>query len=251
MQTGDAGLAWAEPVVEVRKPDGQHVLYGHVTADKTEAFAKAAAAGIAKEHAIGVISGAATDGGLVPMLADIDWAKIQVRWLMYNCGVIDPDNIDHYIARGGYSQYMAAAQMDRAALINVVKGSTLRGHSGSFFSTGMKWSFLKDAKAEPKYLVCNADEGDPGAWVNRVLMESDPHSILEGMLIGAYATGATHGWIYIRDEYPLAVERVNRALQACRDKGIFGEDALGTGRALRRGGRARRGRVRLRRRNGA
>ncbi len=227
MQTGDAGLAWAEPVVEVRKPDGQHVLYGHVTADKAAAFAKAAAAGIAKEHAIGVISGAATDG--VPMLADIDWAKIQVRWLMHNCGVIDPDNIDHYIARGGYSQYMAAAQMDRDALINVVKGSTLRGHSGSFFSTGMKWSFLKDAKAEPKYLVCNADEGDPGAWVNRVVMESDPHSILEGLLIGAYATGATHGWIYIRDEYPLAVERVNRALQACRDRGIYGENALGTG----------------------
>jgi NADH-quinone oxidoreductase subunit F len=227
MQTGDAGLAWAEPVVEVRKSDGQHVLYGHVTADKAEAFAKAAAAGIAKEHAIGVISDAATDG--VPMLADIDWAKIQVRWLMHNCGVIDPDNIDHYIARGGYSQYMAAAQTDRAVLINVVKGSTLRGHSGSFFSTGMKWSFLKDAKAEPKYLVCNADEGDPGAWVNRVIMESDPHSILEGLLIGAYATGATHGWIYLRDEYPLAVERVNRALQACRDRGIYGENALGTG----------------------
>ncbi len=226
MQTGDAGLAWAEPVVEVRKSDGQHVLYGHVTADKVEAFATAAATSVAKDHAIGVISGAA-DG--VPMLADLDWAKAQVRWLMYNCGVIDPDNIDHYIARGGYSHYMAASQMDRDALISVVKGSTLRGHSGSFFSTGMKWSFLKDAKAEPKYLVCNADEGDPGAWVNRVVMESDPHMLLEGLLIGAYATGATHGWIYVRDEYPLAIERVNRALQACRDRGIFGENALGTG----------------------
>ena len=227
METGDAGLAWAEPVVEVRKPGGQHVLYGHVTAATVDGFAKAAAAGIAREHAIGVIAGAPVDG--TPMLADIAWTKGQVRWLMYNCGVIDPGNIDHYIARGGYSHFVAAAQMDRDALINVVKGSTLRGHSGSFFSTGMKWGFLKDAEAEPKYLVCNADEGDPGAWVNRVVMESDPHMMIEGMLIGAYATGATHGWIYIRDEYPLAIERVNVALQQCRDKGILGEDALGTG----------------------
>ncbi len=227
METGDAGLAWAEPVVEVRRPGGQHVLYGHVTAATVDAFATAAASGIATEHAIGVIAGTVAAG--VPMLADIEWAKGQVRWLMYNCGVIDPGNIDHYIARGGYSHFVASTQMDRGALINVVKGSTLRGHSGSFFSTGMKWSFLQGAKAEPKYLVCNADEGDPGAWVNRVVMESDPHMMIEGMLVGAYATGATHGWIYVRDEYPLAIERVNVALQQCRDKGILGENALGTG----------------------
>jgi NADH-quinone oxidoreductase subunit F len=226
MQTGDAGLSWAEPVVEVRKPDGQHILYGHVTADRVEAFATAAAKGVAKEHAIGVIAGRAPG---VPMLADLDWAKLQVRWLMYNCGVIDPENIDHYIARGGYSQFVHAATVDRDQLLNVVKGSTLRGHSGSFFSTGMKWTFLKDAKSEPKYLVCNADEGDPGAWVNRVVMESDPHMLIEGLLIGAYATGATYGWIYCRDEYPLAIARLNGALAQCRERGILGEDALGTG----------------------
>jgi NADH:ubiquinone oxidoreductase subunit F (NADH-binding) len=111
----------------------------------------------------------------------------------------------------------------------VITGSTLRGHSGSFFSTGTKWGFLRSASAEPKYLVCNADEGDPGAWVNRVMMESDPHTILEGMLIGAYATGATYGWIYLRDEYPLAIERMNHAIRQCRERGIFGDDALGTG----------------------
>lgn len=226
MQTGDAGFAWAEPVVEVRKPDGQHILYGHVTADKVAAFASAATTGVARDLAIGVIAGHA-DG--VPMLTDLDWAKHQVRWLMYNCGVIDPESIDHYIARGGYSHFLAAAQLDRDELINVIKGSTLRGHSGSFFSTGTKWSFLKDAKGEPKYLVCNADEGDPGAWVNRVVMESDPHMLIEGLLVGAYATGATHGWIYVRDEYPLAIARLNKALQDCRDRGIIGDDALGTG----------------------
>jgi NADH:ubiquinone oxidoreductase subunit F (NADH-binding) len=124
---------------------------------------------------------------------------------------------------------MRAAAMSRDELISVVTGSTLRGHSGSFFSTGTKWKFLKDATREPKYLVCNADEGDPGAWVNRVLMESDPHLILEGMLMAAYASGAAYGWIYIRDEYPLAVERMNRAIAQCRERGIFAGDAFGTG----------------------
>ncbi len=224
---GDTGMAWAEPVVQVRRPNAPTVLYGSVTADKAEAFASAAANGIAKELALGIVDGPAADG--VPALADLDWNKLQVRWMMHNCGVIDPDSIEQYIGRGGYGAYMAAAAMSRDDLIGVVTGSTLRGHSGSFFSTGTKWKFLKDASREPKYLVCNADEGDPGAWVNRVLMESDPHLVLEGMLMAAYASGAAHGWIYIRDEYPLAVERMNRAIVQCRERGIFAGDAFGTG----------------------
>ncbi|TAK71494.1 MAG: NADH-quinone oxidoreductase subunit F [Dehalococcoidia bacterium] len=226
MQTGDTGFAWMEPVVQVVKPGGESILYGHVTASRAEAFAAAALKGVASEHVIGSVSGNVAG---VPALADSEWMRIQTRWIMANCGVIDPDNIDHYIARGGYGVYMAASQTDAEELIKVITGSTLRGHSGSFFSTGTKWGFLRSAKAEPKYLVCNADEGDPGAWVNRVMMESDPHTILEGMLIGAYATGATYGWIYLRDEYPLAIERMNRAIQQCRERGIFGDDALGTG----------------------
>lgn len=227
MRTGDTGLSSAEPVVQVIKPDGSRVLYHNVTADKADAFARAAIDGIAKEHAVGVVSGAAADG--VPQLDDIDWMRPQVRWMMHNCGVIDPENIDHYIARGGYQQFDDARRTDRDELLKVITGSTLKGHSGSFFSTGTKWGFLKNATAEPKYLVCNADEGDPGAWVNRVLMESDPHSILEGMLIGAYCTGATYGWIYIRDEYPLAVGRMRLAIEQCRERGIFGDDAVGSG----------------------
>lgn len=224
--TGDTGMSFAEPVVIVRRPGAPAVWYGNITADRAEVFAAAATAAVAKEYAIGV-DGPASDG--VPSLADLDWMKLQVRWMMHNCGVIDPDNIDHYIARGGYGTFLESAAMDRDELIKVVTGSTLRGHSGSFFSTGTKWKFLKDAKAEPKYLVCNADEGDPGAWVNRVLMESDPHLIIEGMLIASYASGATYGWIYLRDEYPLANERLNRALAHCRERGILGENALGTG----------------------
>jgi NADH-quinone oxidoreductase subunit F len=227
MQTGDTGMAFAEPVVKVVRPDGPTVLYGNVTEDRAQAFAAAARNGVATDHAIGVVDGPPVDG--VPALDNIDWMKIQVRWMMQNCGVIDPDSIDHYIARGGYNTFLESAKMDRDELISVVTGSTLKGHSGSFFSTGTKWKFLKDAKAEPKFLVCNADEGDPGAWVNRVLMESDPHLILEGMLIAAYASGATYGWIYLRDEYPLANERMNRAIADCRERGIFGSSALGTG----------------------
>ncbi|MBI2723698.1 MAG: SLBB domain-containing protein [Chloroflexi bacterium] len=227
MVTGDTGLAFAEPVVRVTMPGGQAVLYGDVTAEKAPAFAQAAMAGVAREHALGVESGAGADG--VRPLAEHEWMRGQTRWLMYNCGVIDPENIDHYIARGGYGHFLEATKMSPDELINVVKGSTLRGHSGSFFSTGTKWSFLKDAKSEPKYLVCNADEGDPGAWVNRVVLESDPHMLIEGMLLGAHATGATYGWIYIRDEYPLGIERVERALRDARERGILGADALGTG----------------------
>lgn len=225
--TGDAGFSWAEPVVDVRKPDGEHVRYGPVTAERAQEFAKQAVDGIAKEFGVCVMSGPGMQG--VPALADLEWMRIQTRWLMGNCGIIDPENVDHYIARGGYSRFLGAAQMDRGELIDVIKGSTLRGHSGSFFSTGTKWQFLKDATAEPKYLVCNADEGDPGAWVNRVVMESDPHMLLEGLLVGAYATGASYGWIYIRDEYPLAVARVRKAIDDARARGILGENALGTG----------------------
>jgi NADH:ubiquinone oxidoreductase subunit F (NADH-binding) len=227
MQTGDTGFAFAEPVVQVTQPGGTSLLYGYVTADKAQAFAAAAATGVASEHALGVVSGGAVAG--VPALADLDWMKIQVRWMMQNCGIIDPENIDHYIARGGYSHFLAASSMDPVALIDVVKGSTLRGHSGSFFSTGTKWDFLRTATAEPKYLVCNADEGDPGAWVNRVILESDPHLVIEGMLLAAKASGATYGWIYLRDEYPLANTRLNRALAQAREHGILGANALGTG----------------------
>ncbi|MEX2246494.1 MAG: NADH-ubiquinone oxidoreductase-F iron-sulfur binding region domain-containing protein [Dehalococcoidia bacterium] len=227
MRTGDTGLSWASPVVQVLRGGGPSVLYGRVTADRVEGFAKAAVEGVAQEFAVGVLPG--DELADVPALQSIDWMKLQTRWLMRNCGIIDPEEIDHYVARGGYGAFVAAAKTDRSELIEIIKGSTLRGHSGSFFSTGMKWQFLKDAAREPKYLVCNADEGDAGAWVNRVLMESDPHSVLEGMLIGAYATGAAYGWIYIRDEYPLAIARMQQAIDQARAEGLLAGDALGTG----------------------
>ncbi|HWQ29282.1 MAG TPA: NADH-ubiquinone oxidoreductase-F iron-sulfur binding region domain-containing protein [Dehalococcoidia bacterium] len=225
--TGDTGFAWAEPVVQITSPAGATVLYGDVTPDRVEKLLAQGLDGVCRDLALCVMSGPDVPG--VPRFEETEYGRIQARWLMRNCGVIDPENVWHYIARGGYGSFMKATELSPDDLIEVVKGSTLRGRSGSFFSTGMKWSFLQRAERRPKYLVCNADEGDPGAWVNRVLMESDPHSVLEGMLIGAYATGAEYGWIYIRDEYPLAVERMRKAIEQARELGIFGEDALGRG----------------------
>ncbi len=225
--TGDTGFAWAEPVVLITTTNGATVLYGDVTPDRVEKLLDQGLDGVCRDLAICVMSGPDVPG--VPRFEETPYGRIQTRWLMRNCGVIDPENIWHYIARGGYASFMRATELSPDDLIEVVKGSTLRGRSGSFFSTGMKWGFLQRAERRPKYLVCNADEGDPGAWVNRVLLESDPHSVLEGMLIGAYATGAEYGWIYIRDEYPLAVERMNRAIQQARELGILGENALGKG----------------------
>lgn len=225
--TGDTGFAWAEPVVQVTTPGGSTVLYGDVGPDQVPKLLEQALEGVCRDLAICVMDGPGVPG--VPRFEETAYGRVQTRWLMRNCGVLDPENALHYIARGGYGSFVRATEMSHDDLIEVVKGSTLRGRSGSFFSTGMKWSFLQRAERRPKYLVCNADEGDPGAWVNRVLMESDPHSVLEGMLIGAYATGAEYGWIYIRDEYPLAVERMRRAIEQARELGIFGDDALGRG----------------------
>jgi NADH:ubiquinone oxidoreductase subunit F (NADH-binding) len=157
---------------------------------------------------------------------------MQERRLIARCGLIDPENIDHYIATGGYEGFAKAIEQTPEEVIKTVSGSTLRGRSGSNFPTGTKWEFLRTKTREPKYLICNADEGDPGAFVNRILMESDPHSILEGMLIAAYATGASFGFIYIRDEYPVAIERMEKAAADAREKGLLGENALDSGLAF-------------------
>ena len=147
---------------------------------------------------------------------------------MANCGVTDPENIDHYIAHDGYEGLAKALGMAPLDIIEEVKRSGLWGRGGAAFSTGLKWEFLHNAKRKPKYLICNADEGDPGSFVNRNLMESDPHLLVEGMIIGGIATDADVGYIYIREEYPVPVERMRRAVEQAREKGLLGENILGT-----------------------
>jgi len=154
----------------------------------------------------------------------------QLRNVMRRCGIIDPQSIDDYIVHDGYRGLgKALSSMRPAQVIEEVKESGLRGRGGAGFSTGRKWEQTRDAPGIPKYVVANGDEGDPGAFMNRSLMEGDPHSIIEGMTIGAYAIGSHQGYIYVRDEYPLAVHNLNLALEQAREYGLLGEDILGSG----------------------
>jgi NADH:ubiquinone oxidoreductase subunit F (NADH-binding)/(2Fe-2S) ferredoxin/Pyruvate/2-oxoacid:ferredoxin oxidoreductase delta subunit len=166
----------------------------------------------------------------IPKLSDIGFFKKQKLIALANRGLIDPENIDEYIGREGY---MALAKvltdMTPEEVIKEVKDSGLKGRGGGGFSTGLKWEFAKKSTGDEKYIICNADEGDPGAFMDRSIVESDPHVILEGMAIGAYAIGASHGFIYVRDEYPLAVERINKAIKDAREYGLLGDDIFGTG----------------------
>ncbi|MFP3998814.1 MAG: FAD-dependent oxidoreductase [Desulfobacterales bacterium] len=160
----------------------------------------------------------------------IPFYEKQVRRVLANCGRIDPTKIEHYIAAGGYKALVRAlSQMSPEAVIEEVVNSKLRGRGGAGFPTGIKWRFARQAENFPKYVVCNADEGDPGAFMDRALLEGDPHSVIEGMMIGGYAMGAEYGIIYVREEYPIAVEHLTRAIEQAKALGLLGENILGTG----------------------
>jgi len=166
----------------------------------------------------------------VPKMSDIGFFKKQRLIALRNRGLIDPEKIEEYIGRGGYQALAKAlTSMSREEIIQEMKASGLRGRGGAGFHTGLKWELTAKQPGQEKFIVCNGDEGDPGAFMDRSIVESDPHSVLEGMLIGAKAIGASHGFVYIRQEYPLALERLNLALGQARDYGLLGTDILGTG----------------------
>jgi len=161
---------------------------------------------------------------------DMDFYKRQFRIALRNCGVIDPDNIEEYIARDGYSAIARClTEYTPETVIDIVKKSGLRGRGGGGFPTGLKWEITRKSENSQKYVVCNADEGDPGAFMDRSILEGDPHSVIEAMAICGYCIGADKGLIYIRAEYPLAIKRLKRALQQAVDTGLLGKDILGTG----------------------
>jgi (2Fe-2S) ferredoxin len=166
----------------------------------------------------------------IPRMKDIPFFKHQVLRVLRNKGLIDPEKIEEYIARDGY---MAAAkaltQMTPEEIIKTVKDAGLRGRGGAGFPTGMKWEFASKVKSDIKYMLCNGDEGDPGAFMDRSVMEADPHSVIEGMIIGARAIGANHGFIYVRAEYPLAVKRLQLAIDQATEAGLLGKNILDTG----------------------
>jgi len=166
----------------------------------------------------------------VPLLKDIGFFSLQRLTVLRNRGLIDAENVDEYIARDGYAALAKALkEMNPEQVIEEVKKSGLRGRGGGGFPTGLKWEECRKYKSFPKYTICNGDEGDPGAFMDRSVMEGDPHSVLEGMAISAYAIGAEKGYIYVRAEYPLAIQRLQKAINDARDYGLLGDDVLGTG----------------------
>ncbi len=166
----------------------------------------------------------------IKSINETNFYKKQKRVALRNCGVIDPENIEEYIAMDGYQALAKAlTEMTPDDVINVVKESGLRGRGGGGFPTGLKWSFTAKNKADQKYVVCNADEGDPGAFMDRSVLEGDPHCVIEAMTICGYATGATEGYIYVRAEYPIAVHRLEIAIKQAREYGLLGKDIFGSG----------------------
>ncbi len=160
---------------------------------------------------------------------EIPFYNKQVRIALSNCGFINAESIDEYIGTTGYQGLAVALEMEPQAVIDVIKESGLRGRGGGGFPTGLKWQFAANNKVETKYILCNADEGDPGAFMDRSILEGDPHSIVEAMIIGAYAIGASHGYVYVRAEYPTAVQRLQIAIEKARELGLLGKNILDSG----------------------
>ena len=228
IQVGCLGMCYQEPIMAVRKPAGPFIYYGNLTPEKTKDILLAYLRDDepSAERAICTMG----DGwvkGVFPF-EKLPMIKSQVRIASRNCGIIDPENIDHYIARGGYSGLHKALLMSPEDVIQEIKDSGLRGRGGAGFPTGNKWAFCRTAPGPAKYFICNADEGDPGAFMDRSLLEGDPHAVLEGLLIGGYAIGCTESYIYIRAEYPLAIKRLETALKQMEEYGLLGTRVLGT-----------------------
>jgi NADH-quinone oxidoreductase subunit F len=228
MMVGCIGLCYAEPIVQVQLPGQPPVLHQQVTAGKVSALLDAVAGGSAAGPGAMAVLG---DRGLgdVPPIASLPFWRGQARRLMANCGVIDPLSLHHYIAHRGYEALDRALKMDGEAITKELLASGLWGRGGAAFPTGRKWDFLRTSNRRPKFIICNADEGDPGAFVNRNLMESDPHLLLEGVIIAGVATRADTGFIYIRDEYPVCVERMEKAIEDAYAAGLAGKNILGSG----------------------
>ncbi|MDP3804062.1 MAG: NADH-quinone oxidoreductase subunit F, partial [Candidatus Omnitrophota bacterium] len=211
ISVGCIGFCYQEPLVDVAKPDTPRVCFGNVGLKDVQKIVDYILSGkIPKELVIGKYGVGSLAG--IPDLDQTPFMKFQVRRILKRCGFIDPENIYHYIANDGYSGLEKALNIRPEEIIEEVKSSGLRGRGGAGYPTGIKWQACRDQGGRPKYLICNADEGDPGAFMNRALLESDPHSVLEGMVIAGYAIGAEEGYIYCRAEYPLALERLRRAI---------------------------------------
>jgi len=227
MGVGCIGLCYAEPLMDIVKPGRPRISYAFMDPDKARAIIEDY---LVKDNPRPDLALGSFDGDVegIPRFWDLPMLKPQVRIVLKNCGNIDPNEIDHYLANDGYQGFARALQMKPEEVVAEVKKSGMRGRGGAGFPTFQKWEFCR-ANPAPRYLVCNFDEGDPGAFMNRSLVEGDPHALLEGMLIGGYTIGCARGFIYARAEYPLALERLRMALKQAREYGLLGENILGSG----------------------
>ncbi len=229
VEVGCLGPCYAEPLVNIVKSDRPNIFYRNVNS-------KIAVELIENylindnplpQYALGTLGDGSIDG--IDSLMETPFFRSQARKLFRNSGFIDPTNIEHYIAHDGYRGLVKALDMKPAQVIEEIKKSGLRGRGGGGFSTGTKWEFCFNAPGDEKYVICNADEGDPGAFMDRSILEADPFALMEGMSIAGYTIGANKGYIYVRAEYPLAVKRLRTAIAEAREKGFLGENILGRG----------------------
>ncbi len=228
IESGCLGPCSLEPLVIVRKPGSPRICYGNVGPTEIAAILDRHVLGSdpCAEWALGRLDAGAVDG--IGELMNHPMLRGQVHNVVGNCGRIDPEDADHYLAHAGYRGFLRALEIGPDATLQLVKASGLRGRGGAGFPTWRKWEFCRHAPGEQKYLICNADEGDPGAFMDRSLLESDPHAVLEGMLIAGFTLGATRGYVYCRAEYPLAIRRVRVALGSMRALGLLGRHILGS-----------------------
>jgi len=232
VEVGCIGMCSAEPLLDVQMPGRTRISFTHVTADCVPAILDA------------IRNDQITENGWlgqfrhpehrpyagVPFIDEHPFFAPQTRWVLANCGRIDPTRIEEYIARGGYTALVQALNCKTPVeVITEVELSGLRGRGGGGFPTGRKWRLARQNEGSQKYLICNADEGDPGAFMDRAVIEGDPHRLLEGMALAAYAIGASKAYVYIRAEYPLAIERLKRAIQQAEEWGLLGRNILDSG----------------------
>ncbi len=229
VSTGCIGYCAKEPIVDIKLPNGERLSYAEVTAADVPALIKQSIVenSVYEKKFLGSLN---PQSEKYQKLNDVNFFKNQFRIVLKNCGIIDPNSIDEYLASGGFKALdQALRQMKPEEVVREIIDSGLRGRGGGGFPTGKKWEFALKQKSEIKYIVCNADEGDPGAFMDRSLLESDPFRVIEGMIIGGYAIGASFGYVYCRAEYPLAIERLQNTITKCKEYGLLGKNILGSG----------------------
>ena len=229
LEVGDIGFSWADPVVHIALPGRPRVTYGNITADKVPGFLRDVVerGDLRPDLALGVQGDEAMEG--IPRLADQPWMRDQLRLIMANYGHIEPGNLSHYVAKGGFASFdRVLHEMTRQEVVDIVRTSGLRGRGGALFPAGVKWSFMLNAPPGDKYLAVNGEEGDPAAFTDASIVENDPHRLIEGILIAAYAMGITRTYVHIRAEYLLPVEHLRRALAEATEAGLVGHHIMGT-----------------------